>query len=214
MEFNTKNNYLYVSLKDDIIEGKLRPGERIVISDVAKRYNVSPMPIREAINRLQQDGFIEVIPHVGARVCAIDLDRHKDLMQIRFELEPLAVRLSTEFIDDERISQLEDIIRQMEESVKNKENKRYGKLNKEFHLLVYGAGPNEILYNLIVSLWLRTEFSRGIFELLPERNEKSLAEHKAMLEAIKARNGELAAQILRQQKTESTAMHLKLLENS
>lgn len=209
MEFNTKNNYVYEKLKDEIIEGKLRPGERIIISDVCRRFDVSPMPIREAINRLQQDGFVEVVPHVGARVSPFDLERHKELMLIRIELETLAVRLAK--IDDETLVRLEEILREMEDSLRNNDNKKYGKLNKEFHLLIYSSSPYKMLFDLILTLWQRSEFSRDIFEKIPGRNEASLAEHKAMVEAIKDLDMDRAAQVLRQQKEVSTAMHINIL---
>lgn len=209
MEFNTKNNYVYEKLKDEIIEGLLRPGERIIISDVCKRFDVSPMPIREAISRLQQDGFVEVVPHVGARVSSFDLERHKELMLIRIELETLAVRLAK--IDDGTLARLEEILREMEDSLRNNDNRKYGKLNKEFHLLIYGSSPYKMLYDLILTHWQRSEFSRDIFERIPGRNEASLAEHKAMVEAIKDQDMDRAAQILRQQKEVSTAMHVNLL---
>lgn len=212
MEYSTKNSYIYESLKEEIIMGKLRPGERIIISEVARRYNVSPMPIREAINRLQQDGFVDVIPHVGARVCSFDLARHQELMLIRIELETLAVKLSTPHIGHDVVARLEQIIGEMEEAVKNKEHKRYGKLNVQFHHTIYGAGPYKILYDLIITLWGRSEHSRGIFESLSERNAESLAEHKAMVAAIKNKDGETASQLLRKQKEVSTAMHVKFLQ--
>lgn len=209
--FSTKNNYVYEKLKDEIIEGKLRPGERIVISDLSKRYEVSPMPIREAINRLQQDGFVEVMPHVGARVSPFDLERHKELMKIRIELETLAVRKAK--VDEATLARLEDLLLEMEESLKNNENKKYGKINKEFHLLIYSSSSYKILNDLIVTLWQRSEFSRGIFETMPERNRASYDEHKAMVEAIRKGDMEGAAEVLRQQKEVSTAMHLKHFES-
>lgn len=212
MEFNTKNNYIYENLKEEIIMGHLRPGERIVISDVAKRYNVSPMPIREAINRLQQDGFVEVVPHVGARVTSIDLEKHKELMLIRTELEALAVKLSTPFIDEKALARLDEILQEMEEHVKDNDHKKYGKLNVEFHLLIYGASPYKILYEMITTLWGRSEYSRSIFEKIPARNAASLAEHKDMVEAIKKGDGDKAAEILREQKKVSTAMHIEYLK--
>lgn len=212
MQFNTKSDFIYERLKDEIIEGKLRPGERLVISDVAKRYNVSPMPIREAINRLQQDGFVEVEPHVGARVAPFDLERYKELMLIRTELEALAVRLAAEYVDDQTITRLEEMLRQMEDCVRKNEHKKYGKLNVEFHLLIYGISPYKILYDMITSLWARSEFSRAVFEKIPERNEASLAEHQDIVEALKRGDGEAASQVLRKQKMEALALHMKYLE--
>jgi len=214
MEFSTKNNYVYESLKDEIIDGKILPGERIVISEVAKRYNVSPMPIREAVNRLQQDGFVEVIPHVGARVYGFDPEKHKEVMMIRIELESLAAKLSVDYIDDPTLAKLEDIIKKMEVCIKNNDNKQYGKLNKEFHLTIYAANPNKTLYELIESLWNRSEFSRRAFIDVPYRNKESFLEHKQWLEAIKKRDGEKAAEILRKQKNAAVTLHIQEIEKS
>lgn len=214
MEFSTKNNYVYESLKDEIIDGKILPGERIVISEVAKRYNVSPMPIREAVNRLQQDGFVEVIPHVGARVYGFDPEKHKEIMMIRIELETLAAKLSVDYIDDSTIAKLEEMLKKMEACIENSDNKQYGKLNKEFHLAIYAANPNKTLYELIESLWNRSEFSRRAFIDVPSRNRESLAEHKQWLEAIKQRDGEKAAEILRKQKNAAVALHIQAVEKS
>lgn len=214
MEFSTKNNYIYENLKDEIIEGKLIPGERIVISEVAKRYNVSAMPIREAINRLQQDGFIEVIPHIGASVSTFNIEKYKELMMIRVELEGLAAKLSTEYIDAPTISKLENLINEMEICIENKDNIQYGKLNRQFHMTIYGASPYKILYELIETLWNRSEYSRKVFTLLASRNEESLMEHKAWLEAIKEKNGEKAAQILREQKHNAITLHIEQLEKA
>jgi DNA-binding GntR family transcriptional regulator len=212
MEFSTKNNYVYENLKDEIIDGKLLPGERIVISEVAKRYNVSAMPIREAINRLNQDGFVEVIPHVGAKVYGFDPEKHKEVMQVRVELETLAARLSAQCIDEPTISRLEEIISKMEASIHNKDNIQYGKLNKEFHLTIYAANSNRTLYELIETLWNRSEFSRRVFIDLSFRNEESLKEHKDWLQAIKEKDGKKSAEILREQKDKAVSLHLKELE--
>ena len=211
MEFNTKNSYVYATLKEEIIKGKLRPGERIVISEVAKRYDVSPMPIREAINRLQQDGFVEVISHVGARVSSFDPHRQEELMLIRIELETLAVRLSTPFFDEEALARLDQLISEMNVCVETRDHKRYGKLNVEFHNVLYSVGPYKILFDLITTLWGRAEYSRGIFEDMPERNAESQNEHRQIVEAIKQKDGVKAAEILRRQKEVSTAMYIEYL---
>lgn len=207
--FILKNDYMYETLKDEIVEGRLRPGERIVISDLAAKYNVSPMPVREAINRLQQDGFVEVVPHVGSRVSSFDINKHREIMQIRIELEPIATRLSIPFISAKALTKLEKLIREMEVCLQKKDYMGYSRVNREFHLTIYTACPNKSMFELIKSLWAKSEYSRRIFSELPERNEESLKEHKALVEAIKEKDAEKGAEIIRRQKVTGTAMHLK-----
>ena len=82
MDYMTKNEYIYEKLKDEIVDGKLASGERIIIREVSKKFGVSGVPIREALNRLQQDGLVEIIPHVGAKVVEFDLKKFKEIMDV------------------------------------------------------------------------------------------------------------------------------------
>ena len=73
MDYITKHDAVYQILKNLILEGVLKPGERIVVSQITKKLNVSPMSVREALIRLRQDELVEIIPHVGSTVKALDL---------------------------------------------------------------------------------------------------------------------------------------------
>lgn len=212
MTFVTKNDYIYEKLKDEIIDRRLRPGERIVIPDVTKRYGVSAMPIREALSRLQQDGLIEIIPHVGARVMSFNLDIFKEIMMIRTELESLATKMATPYIDEVTMDKLQVLYEEMAECSKTKDYIKYGKVNKEFHMTIYTAGPYHILSDLIASLWARSEFSRTVFTKASERLQDSQAEHLGLLEAIKAGDSDKAGRILHHQKESANAKLISLLE--
>lgn len=212
MGYITKNDYIYDKLKDDIVEGILAPGTRIVISEAAKRFDVSAMPIREALNRLQQDGLVEVSPHVGARVAPFDLAKFKEIMMIRVNLEAMATKLAAEYIDDATIAKLEELHEEMAKCVKMGDGLTYSKLNKEFHLTIYGASPYKILLELIKSLWERSEYSRTVFFMVASRLPQSLAEHDEWLKALKRRDGEQAARILCEQKNASLSLHYTVLE--
>lgn len=212
MDFITKNDYIYEKLKDEIVEGKRRPGERIVIPDVAKQYDVSAMPIREAFNRLQQDGLIEMTPHVGARVASFDLQKFKEIMLIRIELEALAAKLSTPYIDSKKMAELEVMYQEMEKCAVENNLAQYSKLNKIFHMTIYTASPYTILAELIASLWTKSEFSRTVFTRVSSRTKESLAEHYNWLQAIKAGDAEKASQILRQQKERAVPLLIEDIE--
>ncbi|RLA82489.1 MAG: GntR family transcriptional regulator, partial [Deltaproteobacteria bacterium] len=91
---DTKSAAIYRFLKQDILNGRLRPGEKLVASKVAEAYGVSIIPVREALNRLRAEGLVTIIPHTGAYVTEIDLEDLKDLYPIRGVLEGFATRLA------------------------------------------------------------------------------------------------------------------------
>jgi DNA-binding GntR family transcriptional regulator len=206
VDFKSKNDYIYESIKDDIVYGKYTEGERLIISDLAKQYNVSIVPIREVINRLLQDGLVEISANVGARVTAYDREKHSEMVFVRTELECIAIRLAIETADDVLISNLEEIIVQMENCIKNNDLFQYGILNRKFHLTIYEANPNKFLYETILSIWNRTELSRRIFYWSLERDAASLSEHKEILAAIKAKDAEKAVELFLIQKHNATLL--------
>ena len=209
MEYRTKSDYIYEKIKDDIIEGKLALGERLLISTLAQQYNVSAMPIREVINRLLQDGLVETIANVGARIVTFDKNKYKEIFFVKIELEALAVKMAAESANDDLIKKLEDIIAEMDDSLAKSDMFLYAKLNKKFHLTICEANPNKFLYETLVSLWNRVELVRRTLALSFIRTTESLAEHKVILQAIKDRDGEQALQAFRQHKANAAQFYQK-----
>jgi DNA-binding GntR family transcriptional regulator len=195
----TKGEKLYQELKEEIIAGKLRPGERLLLSDLALRYQVSPMPIREALQRLQQDNFVTIVPHVGARVVSPNLQDFKELAAIRTELEPFAARLAVLFIEESSVRKLEELVQAMETSIQENNKRRYSSLNREFHTTLYAASQNKQLFSLILNIWDKSKISGRIFAVWEGigRYTQSLQDHKEILAAIVAKDPDKAATIIR-----------------
>ena len=208
----TKKNIIYEVLRDEIVEGNLRPGERIVISNLASKYEVSQMPVREAIDRLQLEGFIESTPHIGARVMEMSLDDLREILMIRMELEPLACKLSAPFITEETFTQLDEILDKMAQCLSDNNHYQFGKLNKQLHITVYCAGPHKIVQNLIKSLWDRSEYTRNIFRVNVNRNKESHEEHLAWIQALRNGDAEQAVEVLKKQKRTQFDKYLEFLE--
>lgn len=198
MDFYTKNDIIYRRLKDKIIDGIVKPGERLIISELAAEFDVSPMPVREAIKRLQQENFVEVIPHIGARVISFELEKFKEIARILIELEGLATELTTPYIQGDIVVELNQLMKEMERAVKEKDHSLYGQLNKEFHMKIYGAGPYPYLYELISNLWEKTEFLRAIFTKFIGRPQKSYEEHILWLDALVKGDAAKAKEILKE----------------
>lgn len=203
MQYATKNEIVYSKMREAILEGSLNPGERLVVAELARVYDVSPMPVREAIARLGQEGLVEVNPHIGARVTSVDRKELMEITAIRTELETLAARLATPLLSEADISQMQKYCLYMRESLLEGDTTRYESLNREFHELVYRNCGNETLLSLINTLWTKSEITRTVFRRFPARNAQSLAEHEEWLAAVKERDPDRVAAIVRQHKEEA-----------
>ncbi len=93
-KFRSKSEIVYDFLKLNILNGKLKSGERIAVSDVAKILGISGIPIREALTKLEAEGLVTITPHIGASVISIDKTKFEEIHVIRTELEGLATRLA------------------------------------------------------------------------------------------------------------------------
>lgn len=198
--FKMKNEMVYDYLKKCILSGALKPAEKIVIREISKKLNVSDIPVREAIRKLESQGFVGIIPHVGARVIEIKRDEIEEIYVIRSELESLATRLASKYINDREFYKLEKMLDECEKSIQSGSYERIGELNKHFHLEIYSCSPYKRLFNMISDLWASSSMMRSVFVLSPVRARQSLKEHRQILEALKNGNGKLAGKLVRRQK--------------
>lgn len=212
--FKTKNAAVYEALRKDIINGKLKPGQRIIISELAKRFKLSEIPVREAIRSLESDGLVEFTPHVGAFVSKIDEKDFIEIYLIRIELEALATRLAIPHITTKDIDYLVRKNQDMKLAIKQKSPEKLGMLNKKFHLRIYRAAPYLHLYKLISDLWEKAERTRSVFAYVPERAAASVAEHSKIIEALRAKDLRLAEKLVKQQKSRTMkALQKYILDN-
>lgn len=197
MKFVTKGELIYQKLKDAILEGEYKQGERIVIADVTAKYGVSPMPVREAIAKLEKYGYVEVEPHIGARVASMDLNRITEFMMLRMVIEPLVAKLAVPYIDEETIKKLEDLNEKMEEQMNLNNSAAYEKLNKEFHGLIYDKNPYPYIKEMCSELWNRSEITKMVLSKCSGRLPHSLKEHRLWVQAIKERDPDEVERIVR-----------------
>jgi DNA-binding GntR family transcriptional regulator len=212
--FKTKNEAVYEKLRKEIIEGRLKPGERITFSKLSKKYGLSETPIREAVKKLESEGLLFLTPHVGAIVSKIDPEEIIEFYLIRMELESLATKLAISYITDSEIEDLCKNIQESEAAILKNQYENLGKLNKEFHLAIYRSAPFPHLFKLIVELWEKVHRIRsvdGVFIVAPERARESLEEHKKIVDAIKQKNAGLAAELVKKQKQNSLMAIAKFL---
>jgi DNA-binding GntR family transcriptional regulator len=196
----TKNVAVYRKLRQNIIKGKLKPGQKIVMADLAKGFGLSETPVREAIRRLESDGYVQFTPHMGAVVTGIEESQLVEIYLIRTELEALAARLAGAHVTERDIDFLVKKNTEMEIAAGQGKYESLGALNKDFHLRIYKAAPFPRLYRMICDLWDTFERWPSVFSYVPERALASVEEHKRIIEALRTKNQDLTDQLVKKQK--------------
>lgn len=186
----TKNVAVYNRLRQDIIKGKLKPGQKVVMAELAKAFGLSETPVREAIRRLESEGYVNFTPHMGAIVTKIDKNELAEIYLIRIALEELATRLAAPHVAAKDIDFLNRKNREMEMAIQQGRYENLAAMNKAFHLRIYKLAPFPRLYKMICDLWDTYERWPSVFSYVPERAAASVEEHKKIIQAL--RNGDMA----------------------
>jgi DNA-binding GntR family transcriptional regulator len=211
----SKSDLVFKYIKEKILSNELKPGEQINLQKIGEELSISKIPIREGLKRLESIGLVETTPNVGVKVKRLDLDELEQLMLIRRELETLATRMAAEKIDKKTIKKLKTLIDKMEIERQAENINQYSQLNKEFHLTIYRSSQADLIANMIEDLWDRSERTRWVFSMFPERFKASNDEHVILVELLEQHNSK-AADIIYKQKSEgflSVISVLKKLEN-
>lgn len=182
---------VYLSIKEAILTGEFAPGERISIGRLLQEIGFSPTPIREALLKLEQEGFVSRLPRGGfvvSRFTQKDIDQ---IFDIRSLLESYAVGLAIQHIKNEDILWLERNIKASEQFIQKKELNRVSKLNTEFHDYLNRLSENERLLSIINELRDQIFQYRSAILRVPLKAKISIDHHKKMVDAIKKRDVQL-----------------------
>ena len=185
----TKADYIYRLIKEEILEGKMKPGQRLRLLELSRRYKTSEMPIREALRMLQHDDLVQFNNHRGAMVTDLTLERVIEIISTRTYLEIMALVESIPFHDEASIMKVEKIIDTMHFV---KTAAKYSEANRQFHEALYALCNNAFLKAEIDELWNKvwSTRSRSIFNLCPDRIAGATREHEQIFQALKERSGE------------------------
>lgn len=212
--YRTKRETIYETLKQEIYEGKYKFGEKLIISRLAKRFESSEIPVREAINQLSSEGLVDIEPHVGAVVSPLSSKDIQNIFDMRIVLEALATRLATEHLTPEDFQGIRTI---MDQSIEAFQQKDYGlitNLNFQFHMHIYSKCDNELLVKTIRDLWMNTNRYPSLFERNDEHIRLSLEEHEAIYKALLDRDGVLAETITLKHKARAYREILRLAQRN
>ena len=203
MKFYSKNRLVYKKIKESILNGEYKPGDRLKIEKLASIFGVSETPIREAIRVLQGEDLLKVDASKEVSVTKMNLQELKDMLMVRFELEKIATRIATENILPEDIKELDNQLNKEKNCIDLKKYKEYWKLNRKYHSVIYKKAKNNFLYKIIFELWDKTERARSVFLLVPKSIQESFTEHIEIRTALTAKDSELAVNLLKKHKERS-----------
>ncbi|KLU62060.1 pyruvate dehydrogenase complex repressor [Peptococcaceae bacterium CEB3] len=173
---------VFDSMREAIISGVLKPGERLMEIQLAEEMGVSRTPVREAIRKLELEGFVVMIPRKGAYVAGVSLKDVADVFEIRAALEGLAAGLAAERVTDEELEQMERILLFHEGQETTLE--KVVESDTDFHALVYGASRNARLVQILGNLREHFQRFRSTSLAVPGRVKVAVEEHRAIVEAL------------------------------
>ncbi len=183
---------VFEHLREAILKGQLRPGERLMEMQLADEMGVSRTPVREAIRKLELEGLVIMIPRRGAYVADLSIKDVAETFEIRSALEGLAASLAAERITPEETEEMERILVRIGAAIEEDDTQQIVALDEEYHNLLYKASRNDRLMQILNNLREQIQRFRVTTLGMPGRGRGVLQEHRKITEAISERNAELA----------------------
>lgn len=202
---NLKSSELYQSLRTRIIDGAYDPGDRLVLRRIAQEYDVSEIPVREAIRMLERDGLVEVIPYTGARVITLSPQKIRESLFVRGHLESIATGLAATRLTESQLDELSGLIERMETAAAQQATVDYAELNRVYHGLIIAASGNQVLCDTLADLEGAQIGFQALFRLRPRRFDVSLHEHREILGHLRNRDSDAARDVALRHKLGASA---------
>lgn len=199
-ESQTLAEKVFSELATAIVRGELAPGERLSEKALVERYGGSRAPMREAIQKLEARNLVVRVPHAGARVVSLSLEELRDIYEVRLELESMACRLAAERMSDEDVRSLQELLEEHARSIEADQGLSYYQKsgNLDFHYRIIEGSKNSRLHQMLCGdLYHIIRMYRYRTSTSTERPLQALKEHQRIVEAIQARDPQLAELLMR-----------------
>ena len=184
-------------IREAIINGVFAPGERLMEIQMADEMGVSRTPVREAIRKLEMEGFVVMIPRRGTYVSNMSIKDINDVYEIRTSLDILAAGLAAERINDDELEELQRLLVQVGRAIDSGDMEKVLEADIAFHDVLYKASRNERLRNIINNLREQITVIRGVSMSYPGGLKDTQEEHRLLVESIAARDVEKSQEAAR-----------------
>jgi DNA-binding GntR family transcriptional regulator len=186
---------VFSKIREDILSGKYKEHEELKEVAIGEEMGVSRTPVREAFRQLELEGLIQIIPNRGAYVTGISAKDVRDIYMIRSRLEGLCARWATANITKEQLDEMEENVYLSEFHAGKGHLDQITELDNRFHHIMYEACNSKMLEHLLVDYHQYVQRVRQKTLSTVNRSTESNKEHRALMEAIKAGNADLAEKL-------------------
>lgn len=195
-EYLPLRDVVFNTLRQAILRGELKPGERLMEIQLANKLGVSRTPIREAIRKLELEGLVLMVPRKGAEVAEITEKNLMDVLEVRKALEELAVELACDRISQEQIEEMKVAAKEFQQVLKSGDVTKIAEADVKFHDIIFSATDNQRLISLLNNL--REQMYRFRVEHLKKKEcyPKLMEEHELIIEMIEKRRKKEACEII------------------
>ncbi len=197
-EYLPLRDVVFKTLRQAILRGELKPGERLMEIKLANKLGVSRTPIREAIRKLELEGLVLMIPRRGAEVAEITEKSLRDVLEVRKSLEELAVQLACDRMTKEGLEELKHAAKDFEASLDSEDVTKIAEVDVVYHDIIYQSTDNQKLIQLLNNF--REQMYRYRVEYLKRKEcyPQLLEEHEAIIQAIAKGSKATASEIMGQ----------------
>ena len=191
-EYLPLRDVVFQTLRQAILRGELKPGERLMEIHLAQRLGVSRTPVREAIRKLELEGLVLMIPRKGAIVAEITVSDLEDVLEVRMALEELAVKHACRRVTGEQLAGIRSLAEEFKRTLSGDDVAACAQADMKFHDAIYEATGNSRLVQILNNL--REQMYRYRMEYLKDRqsHQNLIEEHDGILRALENRDEELA----------------------
>lgn len=192
-EFLPLRDVVFNTLRQAILTGELKPGERLMEIHLANRLGVSRTPIREAIRKLELEGLVTMIPRRGAEVAQITEKSMNDVLEVRRALDALCVELACDRIEARALESLKEACDNFEQAVRTRDIKKIAREDVALHDIIVQATDNHRLIQLVYNL--SEQMYRYRFEYIKDvsQHDRLVEEHRIIYNAIVSKDKETAS---------------------
>ena len=196
------------TIREAILKGDLKPGEKVAEPELAEQFGISRTPIREAFRQLESEGYLTVVPRKGAVVAALSERDVQEFYEVKSILEGYAAELAAKNLSDKELAKLESINERLKQLANDGDVKSFYKIHNEFHEMFLKAANNTKLYELIKQLGMKFSRMRMASLSVDGRMAISVAEHDKLLDAFRHHDGKTAEALVK--KTAAIGGHVLL----
>lgn len=207
--YKSKVDIVYENILDGIAQGVYKFGDRLIISQLAKENAASEIPVREAIRRLESEGYVELQANKSPYVKAFDPEKAITIFQMKGVLEGYASRLAIDYLTPEDLQRLQKINDEMRACKPN--GKKHSELNVQFHLAIYDKIPQREWYDMINDLWKKWGITRSVFSMEVDLIPGSIQDHDRIIQLLSEKDYDGVEQCVREHKERAGAVMSKHL---